>query len=100
MDRVDLQYELESILGSRQVYFSPPESIKMSYPAIIYDLNRIDVIHANDKKYGKNRQYTVTLMDYDPDSEFVDKILDLPYCSMKTSYAKDNLKHFIFTLYY
>lgn len=100
MDRESLQRKLEDILGSRQVYYSPPESIKMSYPAIVYNLNKIDADHADDLKYKKNRQYTVTLMDYDPESGIAEAILDLPYCSMKTTYAKDNLQHFIFTLYY
>lgn len=98
--RLELQSTLEGILGSRQVYFSPPESIRMSYPAIIYELNNVDVKYADGVKYSKNNQYTVTLMDYDPESEIAKKIHDLPYCTMKSPYSKDNLNHFIFSLYY
>lgn len=41
--RIDLQYLLENILGSRHVYFQPPETVKMNYPAIVYSLDGIDL---------------------------------------------------------
>ena len=36
--RKDLQKLLEQTLGSRNVYFQPPATIKMQYPAIRYEL--------------------------------------------------------------
>ena len=35
-NRLDLQALLEDLLGSRNVYYQPPESVKMNYPAIVY----------------------------------------------------------------
>lgn len=100
MDRVSLQNELEAILGSREVYFSPPEDVKISYPAIVYHLDKVDVKHADDLKYKKTNRYSVTVMDYDPESEIAAKILDMRYCELSSTFAKDNLQHFIFTLFY
>lgn len=34
--RLDLQTFLEELLESKNVYFQPPESVKMKYPAIVY----------------------------------------------------------------
>ena len=36
--RLELQNKLEELLGSRHVYFQPPESVKMEYPAIKYSM--------------------------------------------------------------
>lgn len=99
-DRVELQRILEGILGSRQVYFQPPASVSMRYPAIVYSLSDIDVLHANDHKYQKNKRYMVTLIDKNPDSVYVDPILDLPLTSFDRSYAAENLNHFVFTIYF
>lgn len=99
-DRIELQRILESILGSRQVYFQPPASVSMRYPAIVYSLSDIDVLHANDRKYQKNKRYMITLIDKNPDSVYVDPILDLPLTSFDRSYAAENLNHFVFTIYF
>ena len=40
--RLDLQTFLEELLESKNVYFQPPESVKMKYPAIVYALDDIE----------------------------------------------------------
>lgn len=98
--RLDLQTQLEGILGSRNVYYQPPESIKLSYPCIIYSLEDIYERHANNEDYLVNKSYQIKLIDYDPDSDYVDPILHLPKCSFDRSYPSDGLNHFIFTIFY
>lgn len=98
--RLNLQTELETILGSRNVYFQPPSSVRMQYPAIVYSRKDIEKRSANDGAYRKLQSYEVILIDKNPDSKFVDKILDLPYCSFDRHYESDNLNHDVFTLYY
>lgn len=99
-DRLNLQTELETILGSRNVYFQPPSSVRMQYPAIIYSRKDIEKRSANDGAYQKLPSYEVILIDKNPDSKFVDKILELPYCSFDRHYESDNLNHDVFTLYH
>lgn len=99
-DRLNLQTELETILGSRNVYFQPPSSVRMQYPAIVYSRKDIEKRSANDGVYQKLPSYEVILIDKNPDSKFVDKILELPYCSFDRHYESDNLNHDVFTLYY
>lgn len=98
--RLKLQTELEELLGSENVYFQPPSSVKMKYPAIKYSLSSIEIKHADDTSYNNKRVYELILIDSNPDSEFVDKLLQLPYCSFDRFYPSDNLNHYSFTLYY
>ena len=55
--RLELQSKLEELLGSRQVYYQPPESVKMEYPAIVYSKSNIRTTNANDAKYSKINRY-------------------------------------------
>lgn len=98
--RADLQSKLEKILGSTNVYFQPPATVKMSYPAIVFERAGIDNTFANDTVYKQDFPYTVTVIDKHPDSEIVKKISKLPRCSWNTHFTKDNLHHDVFKLYY
>lgn len=98
--RLELQSKFEDVLGSRNVYFQPPSSVRMQYPAIVYSRKDIEGRFANDKIYRKLPFYEVILIDKNPDSEFIDKILDLPYCSFDRHYEVDNLNHDVFTIYF
>lgn len=98
--RVELQSLLETILGSRNVYFQPPESLKLRYPCIVYELSGMNNTHADNLKYRFLKQYTVTYVDEDPDSETPERILMLDKCSFNRSFPSDNLNHWAFTLYF
>lgn len=82
--------------GDRHVYFQPPESVKMKYPAIRYVLDDIGIKRANDRLYLKTPGYLVTLIDTKPNSRYVDLILEIPYCKLVNTYRADNLNHFTF----
>lgn len=98
--RLELQKKLEELLGSRNVYYQPPASVKMEYPAIVYSKNEIESKHANDAVYLKMKRYDVTVIDKRPDNPVIDKLLELPYCSYDRPYVDDNLNHDVLTLYF
>jgi len=98
--RLQLNETLCKILGSRNVYFQPPESIKMKYPAIVYSLSDIENLYANNGVYLSARKYTVTVIDKDPDSLIVGAVAGLPTCRYDRHYEKDNLNHDVFTLFF
>lgn len=100
VNRQKLQAQLEAILGSRNVYFQPPESIKISYPAIVYALDSIDQDYADNIGYFRNTSYRITLIDRNPESELVEKILHMPTCKFNNSYPSDGLNHFVFTVFF
>lgn len=98
--RLELQSELEELLGTRNVYYQPPESIKIKYPAIIYSTNDIEKTFANDAGYSYRRRYEIIVIDKNPDNVVIDKLLSLQYCSFDRHYVSDNLNHDVLTLYY
>ena len=98
--RLKLHEILCEILGTRSCYFQPPASVRMQYPAIIYSRKDIEKRPADDSTYRKLQSYEVILIDKNPDSKYVEKIFDLPYCSFDRHYESDNLNHDVFTLYF
>lgn len=98
--RLDLHEILCGVLNSRSCYFQPPSSVRMQYPAIVYSRKDVEKRSADDMAYRKLPSYELVLIDKNPDSEFVDKLLDLPYCSFDRHYKSDNLNHDVFTLYF
>lgn len=98
--RLELHELLCETLGSRNVYFQPPESLKLHYPAIVYSRSSIDNTYANDSVYMQSRAYELVVIDEDPDSTIVDDVSKLPMCSHNRNYKADNLNHDMFTIYY
>lgn len=98
--RLELHELLVQTLGSRNVYFQPPESVKLSYPCIIYERNSGRDFRADDSLYNYRKSYSLTVIDKNPDSTIPDALLYLPMCSFDRFFASDNLNHWTFTIYY
>lgn len=98
--RSDLHEVLVDVLGSSNVYFQPPESVKLKYPCILYEYSRARNIYADNHSYIFKKAYTITIIDRDADSEIPDRLKNLPYCSYDRTYIGDNLYHFVFTIFY
>lgn len=99
-NRLDLQAELEELLGSRNVYFQPPASVRINYPAIVYTRSDIDNTFADDSVYIQSHFYEVTVIDEDPDSKIVDAVSKLPTCQFSRHFTSENLNHDTFIIYY
>ena len=99
-NRLELQEILETILGSRNVYFQPPPSVQMKYPAIVYELDNIDIRYANNAAYMLKNRYKVTYITRDPESSLVEELAEIPTCKFTNRYVSDNLYHNVYTLYY
>ena len=98
--RLQLQNLLTKILGSSNVYFQPPPSVKLKYPCIIYHRTGINQIKADNISYIKHIRYTITLIGSSPESDIIDKILSIPHCSYDRFFTSDGLNHDVFSLYY
>lgn len=97
--RIDLHYKLEALLGSKNVYFQPPATIKLKYPCIIYKRSSVDTIYADNEPYRHHKGYTITVIDKNPDSDIPGKIAKLPLCRFERSFTQDNLNHDIYKVY-
>lgn len=99
--RLDLHKELCTILGNRNVYYSPPASVLMKYPCIKYSLIGADQRQADDRNYKITKRYEIIVIDKDPESAIPDAILEhFQMCSFDREYISDNLNHSVLTLYY
>lgn len=98
--RLALHEVLCDILGSDHVYFQPPASVQMKYPAIVYSRDDIENVFADNSVYKQDDAYEVIVIDADPDSEIPRKISLLPKCRFSRHYTADNLNHDAFILYY
>lgn len=98
--REQLQTVLEELAGSDQVFFQPPPTIKMTYPAIVYTRTLSNTQFADNLPYRRMKRYTVTVIAQDPDSPIPDKVAELPMCTHSRSYAAKQLHHDVFDVYF
>lgn len=98
--REELHDILVDILGSENVYYQPPESVKMHYPAIRYSRSDIVNTFANNNVYAQKYAYEIVLIDSNPDSETVFKLSQLPKIRFQRHYVANNLNHDVYQLFY
>lgn len=100
--RLELQAELEAALGSDNVYFQPPDGLRMNKGnRIIYSLDELYVRKADNKPYERYNKYSVTLVSKDPDWDLVFEIPNLfLHCRHDRRYVADNLYHDTFIIYF
>ena len=99
--RIQLHEKLLALFGSNRVYYQPPPTIKMAYPAIVYNFDGIYENPANDKRYITENRYIVTFIHKDPDVSYSEEMYAaFPMCSFDRRFVSDNLYHDVYTLYY
>lgn len=98
--RSDFHALLVQALGSTNIYFQPPESIKLKYPCIVYDLSDFETTRANNALYSLKDEYSVTVIDPDPDSSIPRALIEMPFSSVRRTFRTDNLNHTVFTIYF
>lgn len=95
----ELQKKLEEILGSKNVYFQPPENIKLKFPCIIYELSSLSRDYADNLPYRGAIRYSVMYVSRTPTDEAFDKLSNMLYSWFERSYVSDNLNHQVFRIY-
>lgn len=98
--RLELHDYLIEKSGTPNVYFQPPENLRLIYPAVVYARNNVSTQYADNLPYKTTPGYSVIVIDEDPDSVIVKNLMQLPCCRWNRHYAADNLNHDEFTLYY
>lgn len=95
--RSDLSKALHDI--TTYVYFQPPETVKMKYPCIKYELASGDTQFADNNPYMFRKRYKITVIDPNPDSDLPNKVAMLPMCVFDRHYTASNLNHDVFNIY-
>lgn len=97
----ELRAVLQDVLGYVNIYYQPPESVRMKYDCIRYEEQTMNVKRADGIPYTVRGQYNVIVISRDSDSEVPKALLErIPYCSPGRKYVADNLYHYPFTIYY
>lgn len=94
--RADVQAELESIMGNDRVYFQPPESLKIKYPCIVYSMQTVDRIFADDGPWIQFPEYLVSYIGKDPDDPKIAQLMETRGLAFDRHYVSDNLHHNVF----
>ena len=99
--RLELDAKFREILGSTNVYFQPPETLKMQYPCIVYFKTSVPARYANDLIYSYKQCYTVTYVDKNPDAELpFDLLKAFQYSKIDSFYKSEGLNHTKLTIFY
>lgn len=97
--RLKLHNILKNTLGSNNVYYQPPESMKLNYPCIVYSRNNGDTKYASNLPYKFDVGYQITYISHDPDDEMIYKIAMLPMCRHDGQFKSEDLNHDVFRIY-
>lgn len=98
--RESLHQLLCEVLGSDNVYYQPPETIKLVYPCIIYSREGYDNSFSSNTVYLCRKKYSITVITKSPKDDIPDLLNVLPYVRHSRHYVVDNLYHDVFDLYY
>ncbi len=83
-----------------KVYFQPPDNTKMQYPCVVISMSNIPEKKADNIKYIRHYEYTLTLIHPNGNNDIVDKLMDLKYCTFSSSFKTQGLYHYVFKLNY
>lgn len=90
---------LRPIVGN--VYYNPPESLKLKYPCVICSLESDRPEYADDTRYKNMNRYNLILITNGTDNGIMrETLLKLPYCSFDREYFSNNMCHDSLTIYF
>ena len=99
--RLELDKRLRAILGSKNTYFHPPESVKLKYPCFVYELDGIDQKMADNRHYIDQDRYSITYITKDVESDIARTMFNaFPTSSFEDKQSSDGMWHYIFSLYF
>lgn len=97
----DLGYKLMDILGSENVYYQPPESVKLKYPCIIFTMDPTYTAKADNISYIKFNRYHVKHIYKSRKNELKDTLLDsFMMISHDNRMIADSMYNDDFTVYF
>lgn len=104
-NRLRVHQTLCNVLGCAEIgeecrcHYQRPSNRNMVYPAIVYRLSGIPTSFADNTPYVTTGQYQLTLIDRNPESEFVEEITKLPKARFVRFFIADGLNHWIYNIY-
>lgn len=98
---MDRRLELDAAFRAicDHVYYQPPENLQLAYPCIVYELEQINTLYANNKPFVLLDRFSATVIDRDPESTITRQIAEFPKCRHTQHFVNDNLHHDVFMIY-
>ena len=97
---MELRDKLEAIMEECEeephLYFQAPESVKMEYPAIRYNLSTLTSDYADDTPYHNTVSFEITYITRSPSSKVPHRLLKEPMLAFDRHYRADNLYHYVY----
>ena len=97
--RIELQTFLEELVGSKNVYFQPPASMRIKYPCVVYSTRHVTNEFSDNDIYKQDFSYELVLIDANPESEIFEKMCKVPHFRFSNFYVSDNMNHYVFHSY-
>lgn len=100
--RIQLHEKLCSILGSRNVYYDPPENVKLQFDCIVYSLDQVQQAYANNGTYVLVTGYLLTIITRTPEAQtrIVGELMKtFSYVGWDRAYVIDHLHHAVVSIY-
>lgn len=99
--RIELDKKLRAYYNPARVFYQPPESVKLTYPCVLYWLDSYEQRFADDKTYLGKCRYHLRFITKDPDDERILGVLShLQLIKLDNFYTADNLNHYDYTVYF
>jgi hypothetical protein len=94
--------ELHSIFKAmtENVFFQPPNKLKMQYPAIVYERDDVETLFADNVPYHSHTRYSVTVIDPDPDGELRTMVAGLPMSAYDRGFQAEDLNHDVYNVFF
>lgn len=100
--RLTLHTKLREIVGDDvELYFQAPTGQKLSYPCVLYSIDNVHTLRADNQLYRVVPRYQITVMERDPEGTLAFDILnEFKNISFNTKFVKDSLYQTNLTLYF
>lgn len=82
------------------VYFQPPNGLKMKFPCIAYERDDEETSFADNTPYLRTTRYQVTVIDDDPDGVLREMIATLPLSQFERAFQSDDLNHDVYNVFF
>ena len=91
---------VEDTFGKVNIYYNPPENIRMTYPCFVINLDDINDIYASNEIWNSIVRYSVTFITRKVQEDIIPLMLSgfHDYVSFNRSFASDGLSHYVFTI--
>lgn len=96
--RLELNTLLKTLCDN--VYFQPPENLRLEYPCIVYSRDRGVTEFAGNLPYRYEQKYQVSFISREPDDTVQEQLRLLEKCVHVRFFTANQLNHDVFSLFF